>query len=599
MKLWQKLNIQNDERIVKKYKLCGITLLRKEKSPFKKSWNFLGIKVCRKYHPIDVSVIKQNKIYRINETINNGITILTSPHCMYIAETLKTKLKEIDIDSDIITEEPGDGYGTNLHIVICANYFSSLPKNYIIYQLEQKNSNWFTKEYIQKLNNSIAIFDYSLQNIAFLRNKISLPNKIYYMPLSYTNKPLDCKNQQYDVLFYGDSSSTRRKNILNALSEKFQVKIINNLFGDELKKELAKAKIIINIHYYENALLETTRLCEALTYSNAIIISEKTEDMNEYPELMKTVDFVELDDLKELEEKISFYLNKNEHTERLQEIVKFKQLPTIFNYYFYRFWLAHDIITFDKFYELAGQSLTLQDDFWCLSLPESRSRRESFDKDNKYNIRYFPALRNKIGWIGCGMSYKFMLRKAKEMNLPLVQICEDDVQFPKDFTNKLNRIKTYLTINNEKWDVFSGLIADVSNDTEINKIDMSEYGEYIYIDRLTSTVFNIYNNSFFGALEDWDPSNRDTSNTIDRYIENKCITSVVTTYPFLVNQKEELNSTLWGTDRSNNVYTDMIERSKQRLKEKIAFYYLKDMCKNIRNMQISCNLSPKKDIGKT
>lgn len=56
LKPWQKIKIHRDDRTIKKYKLCGFTLLRKEKSPTKKKWNFLGIKVCQK-----VKVCKQIK----------------------------------------------------------------------------------------------------------------------------------------------------------------------------------------------------------------------------------------------------------------------------------------------------------------------------------------------------------------------------------------------------------------------------------------------------------------------------------------------------------------------------------------------------------
>lgn len=48
MKLWKKTKFQKGNTLVKKYKLCGLSVLRKEKSPTKKRWNLLGIKVCKK-----------------------------------------------------------------------------------------------------------------------------------------------------------------------------------------------------------------------------------------------------------------------------------------------------------------------------------------------------------------------------------------------------------------------------------------------------------------------------------------------------------------------------------------------------------------------
>lgn len=48
MKLLKKTKFQKDGKIIKKYKLFGVSVLRKEILPFKKKWNLLGIKFCKK-----------------------------------------------------------------------------------------------------------------------------------------------------------------------------------------------------------------------------------------------------------------------------------------------------------------------------------------------------------------------------------------------------------------------------------------------------------------------------------------------------------------------------------------------------------------------
>lgn len=48
MKIFSKIKFQKNGATIKKYKLCGVTLLRKEKSPFKRKYNFLGVKICKK-----------------------------------------------------------------------------------------------------------------------------------------------------------------------------------------------------------------------------------------------------------------------------------------------------------------------------------------------------------------------------------------------------------------------------------------------------------------------------------------------------------------------------------------------------------------------
>ena len=54
MKIWQKIKLQQDGKKIKKYKFCGITILRKEKSLTKKKWNVFGLKFCKSIKKIKV-----------------------------------------------------------------------------------------------------------------------------------------------------------------------------------------------------------------------------------------------------------------------------------------------------------------------------------------------------------------------------------------------------------------------------------------------------------------------------------------------------------------------------------------------------------------
>jgi len=46
---------------------------------------------------------------------------------------------------------------------------------------------------------------------------------------------------------------------------------VTNVFGEKLNELIKKSKIILNISYYNNSLLETTRLNECLPFNNVII----------------------------------------------------------------------------------------------------------------------------------------------------------------------------------------------------------------------------------------------------------------------------------------------------------------------------------------
>lgn len=505
---------------------------------------------------------------------NQNITyILTTKHCFFIAKLIQKYLNNLDIYSEIIFETPKSGFGSGVHFVICVQMFDELPDTYIAFQLEQSvSSRWFTDDYMKKLENSYAILDYSLENIKYLQNKGLYYNQIFFMPLAYNScyeEEYVDNNDEYDVVFYGDVNNERRKKFLNKLSKHFKVKIVNEVFGEDLYKELNKAKVIVNIHYYENALLETTRLYECLSL-NKIVVSETSSDIGLHKNIQECVDFVDIDDIDGMCDRVKYWLNNPDlRIKKINQNNEYLKLsPNWFEYYFMRFMLANDWISFDEFYSQAGKHIHFDTNFICLNLPESVDRTEDFQKDNQFGIQLFPALRHKKGWIGCGMSYKFMLMKAKEQEFKYITICEDDVEFKAGFLDDYTNIVQYLSQERE-WDVFSGLIADLHNDVKIQKVIESSKYQYVYLNKMTSMVLNIYSNRFYDKLIKWNEKDHDVeNNAIDRFIENKSSCTTIVTHPYLVGHKEDLNSTLWNA--SNSIYSEMIKNSEKKLSWKIT-----------------------------
>lgn len=513
------------------------------------------------------------------EDFEDGLVILTTPHTHYIARLLQNSLNKINVSSQIIFNQPLSGYSDQWHIVICPQIFESLPKYYMAFQMEQSISDrWFTESYLTRLENAAYIFDYSMKNVDFLQSKGFPFSQIYYLPVGLLREnqdidfDIDFKDEyEYDVAFYGTPHCERRQLFLEKLSEHFSVKIISEVFGDELYALLRKAKVIVNIHYYENALLETTRLYECLSL-NKIVVSEMGADQSEHAELEKLIDFTEIGNIDAMIERIQYWLSTpNALEDRKQLIAQKNQKVSQFDFYFYRFLLAQDLIEFNQFYDLCAEYVQPKGDFWCLSLAESVQRRQDFDADNHYNIDIFPGLRHRLGWVGCGLSYKFMLKTAERLHLPQVTICEDDVLFPENFAQRYAHIKDYLHQNQGSWDIFSGLISDLSEDVAITHTttpSISEDEQFYGINKMVSTVCNVYACSAYAKIYEWDYQFRDTSNTIDRYIEHHGGIRGLVVSPFLVGHKEDLHSTLWGFQ--NTTYRDMIHRSQALLDSKIA-----------------------------
>ncbi|EJN23477.1 membrane-bound metallopeptidase [Pseudomonas sp. GM79] len=501
--------------------------------------------------------------------------ILTTKHCIFVAELIKRNLEKAGFPASLIFEAPATGFESSLHFVICPQIFTSLPGTYIAFQMEQSvSSRWFEESYLRTLENSYAIFDYSTLNVQFLQDKGLSLKQVYYTPISYipdyaTTAPVA---KEYDILFYGDANNERRQKYLAALKSKYKTKVISNIFGKTLYNEIAKAKLIVNIHYYEGALLETTRIYECLS-KDALIVSESSSDIEEHNNLQNIVDFTKIGDIDEMMAHVDYWLADDARREQKIALNReaLRAAPDEFEYYFQRFLLATDHIDFDTFYDIAGHNIEFKTDYVCLGLPESTERRKDFEKDNKTGFQYFPGLRHSAGWIGCGLSYKFILRKAYEQKFKNITVCEDDVEFLDGWKARFDQIHEHLESQQKDWDIFSGLIANLHADTNIRAIEKFDEFELIHIDKMTSTVLNTYNASVFPKVIKWDENFRDPyKNTIDRFIENQSNIDVITTAPFLVGHKEELMSTLWGFQ--NSQYTDMIAASTLLLQEKVSAF---------------------------
>lgn len=528
--------------------------------------------------PTAVPVLPVRNAVRFDLKAGSEAVILTTQHCLFVAELIARQLSRIGVRSQIVFEKPTQGFVQAPHFVICPQMFAELPELYVAFQMEQTvSSRWLTERYMSMLEHSFAVFEYSQLNLGYFTSNGLSYRQMYFMPIGYlgdypAKRPMRAPEKEYDVLFYGDATNERRKAFIAQIEQKYRVKVIGNLFGEALYEELRKAKVLINIHYYEGALLETTRIYESLSL-DCLIVSESSVDIDEHQNLADIVDFVDIGDADAMVERLDYWLadaqrreDKVQHNRQLLQ-----HQPNWFEYFFQRFLLATENIDFDTFYRLAGHNIQFKGDFVCLGLPESVERRKDFMADNRYGIEYFPGLRHELGWVGCGMSYKFIMRKAKELHLPHITVCEDDVEFLDGWEAKYQTVLGHLVENAGVWDVFSGFIADLHADTKVLELTEVDNLEIVHIDHMVSAVLNVYNAGFYDAILRWDETNHDVHvNAIDRYMENQEHIRVFTVHPFLIGHKEEQHSTLWGFQNSR--YNALIEQSTHKLGELIEKY---------------------------
>ncbi|MGH8214746.1 MAG: sulfotransferase [Rhodanobacteraceae bacterium] len=503
--------------------------------------------------------------------------ILTSRHCEFVAVSIQRALRRIDVGSRIIFGMPEGGYEDLPHFVICPQMFEQLPALHVAFQMEQSvSARWFNDRYIRTLQRSFAVLDYSIANIDALAASGLPRTQLFHVPLGYVPDYRDidvAEKNRYDVLFYGDIHNDRRRRFVEALEKVCHVKVIHDLFGQDLREEIAGAKLIVNIHYYEDALLETTRLWECVSLDK-LVISERAVNMEENGDLESLVDFVDLNDLAGMVARVRYWLeNESARVHRVKANRKFaRQLPNRFEQFFYRFLLAFDNVTFFHFWQLAGSKMKLPSDKLCLTLPEYSLRKRSFDQDNRYGFAAFTGLRHREPWVGCGMSYKLMAMLAREQRLQQITICEDDVEFRPGFEHAFQAVLHELAARKNPWHVFSGLLADLHSDATISSVREFHGRKLVRTDRLISMVFNVYHSKVFDRIILWNESDRDVAtNPIDRYLERSKLT-VVTCWPFLVGHKSHLRSTLWNVD--NEEMAPMIRRSERLLQQKVVEFMI-------------------------
>ncbi len=225
----------------------------------------------------------------------------------FVAHALQTHASALGFAVRIEDEMPED-FPEDLYLVICPQMFSRLPprEKRIVFQMEQSvHPRWFTPEYLNILYNSVAVLDYSAQNIQFLIRQGIPPDMIFHVPLSpvahypgaeFASALNASKSERTcDVLFYGDLKNKRRQAFLKTLSDHFDVRAERSLYGQDLWRAMAHAKVVVNIHYYENALLESTRICECLSLG-ARVISEAATDQGQHADWEDLVLFTPIND---------------------------------------------------------------------------------------------------------------------------------------------------------------------------------------------------------------------------------------------------------------------------------------------------------------
>jgi Macrocin-O-methyltransferase (TylF) len=157
----------------------------------------------------------------------------------------------------------------------------AIPSGSIVYNLEQLGSSHLSSHYYD-LSQKHQIWDYSPVNLAKW-NALPCAFPVLLVEVGFVPELRRIEpqlEQDIDVLFYG-SLNKHRLNVLRRLEEAgAKVHSVFGIYGSERDRLIARAKIVLNVHYYEAQLFEIVRVSYLLTNAKAVV-TEPSPDLGD------------------------------------------------------------------------------------------------------------------------------------------------------------------------------------------------------------------------------------------------------------------------------------------------------------------------------
>lgn len=216
-----------------------------------------------------------------------------------VAESIHYGLIELGHSSVLTTEGAIPG---RRHIVLGSNLlpFQALPlaPDAILYNLEQADSNspWLGAKVLGIFRQHV-VWDYSERNAEGLESMGVMVACV--VPIGYAKELTRFSpdpEPDIDVLFFGSMNTRRRHVIDQMLAAGLRVETRDGLYGEARDALIKRAKVVLNIHYYEAKILEVVRLSYLLA-NHCAVLSERGIDAAEDAAYAEGVAFADYDRL--------------------------------------------------------------------------------------------------------------------------------------------------------------------------------------------------------------------------------------------------------------------------------------------------------------
>lgn len=202
-----------------------------------------------------------------------------------ITQALQRRLSDLGHQAFLFLSDSfmkyADPQAVLIAVGVCRNPKLELPARTIIYNLEQIGSGWFTAELVD-LYNQYPVWDYSAVNASRysevgLKPAVATVSFCFHESLNHFDRE-DIETCDIDVVHVGWSNPRRDKILQELRSHGLIVEHVDNKYGQERDAVLVRAKLLINIHFYEASIQEKARIIYALANGVAVLTEESCDE---------------------------------------------------------------------------------------------------------------------------------------------------------------------------------------------------------------------------------------------------------------------------------------------------------------------------------
>jgi hypothetical protein len=172
-----------------------------------------------------------------------------------------------------------------------------LPGDAILYNLEQveAGSPWFGDAQLE-LFRRFRVWDYSARNASRLA-ALGVPAPVV-VPIGYVPEMtrIVAGSEDIDVLFYGSMNPRRNAIVRRLRADGLRVEAAFGVYGAARDALIARAKVVLNVHFYDAKVFEVVRVSYLLANRKAVV-SERGADPHEEAPFAAAVRFVRYDEL--------------------------------------------------------------------------------------------------------------------------------------------------------------------------------------------------------------------------------------------------------------------------------------------------------------